>query len=62
MSPSASCEFQISSRAEIKYHARLDELERVDETAVNLGNLSLIAGVVILDLTITGASINVSFL
>ena len=58
MSPSTCCEFQISSRAEIKYHARLDELERVDETAVNLGNLSLIAGVVILDLTITGASIN----
>lgn len=58
MSPSTCCEFQISSRAEIKYHARLDELERVDETAVDLSDLSLIAGVVILDLTITGASIN----
>lgn len=58
MSPSTCCEFQISSRVEIKYHARLDELERVDETAVDLSDLSLIAGVVILDLTITGASIN----
>ena len=43
MSPSTCCEFLISSRAEIKYHARLDELERVDETAVDLGDLSLVA-------------------
>lgn len=58
MSPSTCCEFQISSREEIKYHARLDELERVDETAVDLSNLSLNAGIVILDLAITSTGIH----
>ena len=58
MSPSTCCEFLISSRAEIKYHARLDELERVDETAVDLGDLSLVARVISLGLTITRTSIN----
>lgn len=57
MSPSTSCEFQISSRAEIKYHARLDELERVDETAVDLGELILVARVISLGLAITCTSI-----
>ena len=58
MSPSTCCEFLISSRAEIKYHARLDELERVDETAVDLGELSLVARVISLGLTITRTNIN----
>ena len=57
MSPSACCEFPISSRAEIKYHARLDELERVDETAVDLSELILVASVIILGLAITRTSI-----
>ena len=57
MSPSTCCEFLISSRAEIKYHARLDELERVDETAVDLSELILVARIIILKLAITGTSI-----
>lgn len=57
MSPSASCEFLISSRAEIKYHARFDELERVDETAVDLSELFLVVAVIILELAIAGTSI-----
>lgn len=57
MSPSTCCEFRISSRAEIKYHVRLDELERVDETAVDLSELILVARVISLGLAITCTSI-----
>mgnify|MGYP007114086118 CR=1 FL=1 len=57
MSPSTCCEFQISSRAEIKHHARFDALERVDETAVDLSELILVASVIILGLAITRTSI-----